>query len=237
MLAAGHRSPWPVTVTKHGTTPESYLRRRTARPEHDGESDPERRPPRCRSPLTGTPPEFIVPSHYDVDHRQCLGLGSVGIFFDYSWAFGDPDLMADTQPFGEQSERDVDVDGVADGTVDNHAVPRRSGRHGVPPCRNHPDADDGHHGRLRPGCSTAVGDPVARERECQRHVHPVVVDPGQTVTIPVTITPGGTMRTTVRGRSTSTTLADQRGRHGEAFERCVPEGATWPPSATRTPSS
>ncbi len=198
MLAAGTPVTVPVTVTNTGTTPESYFVDGRL-----GQSTTVSLTPTSAStvqvPLTGTPPEFIVPSHTTSITASASASASVGIFFDYSWAFGDPDLMADTQPFGDNPSGTLTSTAVADGTwTITPFQDGPDGRHGVPPVTTQTSMT-ATTAAFDPAVSTAVGDLWLESVNANATVHPVVVDPGQTVTIPVTITPGGTSGTTVSG--------------------------------------
>ena len=196
MLTAGTPVTVPVTVTNTGTTPESYF--------VDGRLSQTTTlnlapatPATVAVPLTGTPPEFVVPSH--TTSITASASASVGIFFDYSWNFGDPDLMADTQPFGENPSGTLTSTAVADGTWS--ITPFQDGpdgKHGVPPVTTQTSMT-ATTAAFDPAVTTAGGDLWLESVDATATVHPIVVAPGQSVTIPVTITPSGASGTTVSG--------------------------------------
>ncbi|MGH9016376.1 MAG: protease inhibitor I9 family protein [Acidimicrobiales bacterium] len=195
-LPAGAPTTVDVSVTNTGTTPESYF--------VDGRLDQTTTlnlagvtPSTVAVPITGAPPEFIVPSH--TTSITASATAPTGIFFDYSWGFGDPDLLADSAPFSGNPSGTLTANDVADGVwTITPFQDGPDGAHGVPPVQTvtsmtaTTEAFD-------PAVTAGTGDIWLESTNPAATVHPVVVEPGQTVVIPVTITPTGTAGTTVSG--------------------------------------
>jgi hypothetical protein len=196
VLAAGTPVTVPVTVTNTGTTPESYFVDGRLGQSATLDLAPTS-PATVQVPLTGTPPEFVVPSH--TTSITASASAAAAIFFDYSWNFGDPDLLADTQPFGDNPSGTFTSTAVPDGTWS--ITPFQDGpdgKHGVPPVTTQTSMT-ATTAAFDPAVTTAAGDLWLESVDAGATVHPIVVDPGQSVTIPVTITPSGPAGTTVSG--------------------------------------
>jgi len=184
--------PCPSTVTNDSTTPEAYF--------IDARLDREATislasPTRMVLPNgMGVVPSFLVPSHTTTIHATVTSPESV--YFDYGWGLGDPDLGSSTGK-------------TATGTYTTAEVP--SGYWGVTP------ALDRAFGASQPSnvvatvsmtATTAAFDPAVTSPTGDLWLGstnpnavfaPYVVQPGQSVTIPVTITPAGKAGTAVSG--------------------------------------
>jgi peptidase inhibitor I9 len=195
-LAAGTPVTIPVSITNTGTTPESYF--------IDGRLDQSgtvnlapQTPATLPVPLTGTPPEFVVPSH--TTSITASASAPSGIFFDYSWNFGDPDLLSNSQPYSTSPTGTFSASAIVDGTwTITPFQDGPDGKHGVPPVTT-TTSMTATTDLFDPAVTTAAGDLWLESLNAGATVHPVVVDPGQTVVIPVTITPSGPAGTTVSG--------------------------------------
>jgi hypothetical protein len=148
-------------------------------------------------PITGTPPIYIVPSH--TTSITASATAPAPIFFDYSWVFGDPDILANAAPYS----------GSPSGTFDsNPVVPGQwaitpfqmgpDGAHGVPPV----NAQTTMTATTAP-FDAAVTSPTAdlwlQALDPTAPAYGVVVPPGATTTIPVTITPSAKAGSVVAG--------------------------------------
>jgi hypothetical protein len=195
-LAAGVPVTVPVTVTNTGSTPESYF--------VDGRLDATTTlnlvgasPSTVLVPITGPPPEFVVPSH--TTSITAGASASTGIFFDYAWAFGDPDLLSNEQPFGTNPTGTLTATAVADGVWT--VTPFQNGpdgKHGVTPVMTQTSMTATTNA-FDPAVSSGPGDLWLESTNAGATVHPVVVEPGQSTTIDVTVTPSGASGTTVAG--------------------------------------
>jgi hypothetical protein len=196
MLASGTPVTAEVTVTNTGNDPESYF--------VDGRLDQQTTvslagatPSTVNVPITGTPPEFVVPSH--TTSITASASASVGIFFDYEWSFGDPDLLSNSAPYGTNPSGTFSSSAVADGTwTITPFQDGPDGAHGVAPAVTQ-TAMTATTAAFDPAVTAPTGDLWLESVDANATVHPVIVDPGQTVTIPVTITPGAAAGTTVSG--------------------------------------
>ena len=196
MLAAGTPVTANVTVTNTGDAAEAYF--------IDGRLDQSATinlvsstPSTVPVPVSGTPPEFLVPSHTTAITASASA--AAGIFFDFSHVLGDPDLISNNQPFGENPTGAFSSSAVADGVwAITPFQDGPDGRHGVPPVSTSTSMT-ATTAAFDPAVSSATGDLWMQSVEPTAAFTPVVVNPGQTVTITVTITPTGTAGTTVRG--------------------------------------
>ncbi|HXQ62137.1 MAG TPA: protease inhibitor I9 family protein [Acidimicrobiales bacterium] len=195
-LAAGIPVTADVTVTNTGDAPESYF--------VDGRLDQSTTIDLASTtgstvevPLTGQPPEFVVPSHTTTVTASASA--STGIFFDYSQVFGDPDLISVAPPFGTNPTGTFTSPAVADGVwAITPFQDGPDGRHGVAPVTTQ-TAMTATTAAFDPALRAPTGDFWLESVDPTTTVAPVVVDPGQTVTIPVDITPGAAPGTTVSG--------------------------------------
>ncbi|HXQ75692.1 MAG TPA: S8 family serine peptidase [Acidimicrobiales bacterium] len=148
-------------------------------------------------PLTGSPPTFVVPSH--TTSITADASASAGIFFDFSQVFGDPDLISNSQPYGENPSGTFSSSAVADGAWT--ITPFQDGpdrQHGVPPVST-TTSMTATTAAFDPAVTAATGDLWLESVDPDAALDPVVAKPGQTVTIAVTFTPSGTPGTTVSG--------------------------------------
>jgi hypothetical protein len=196
MLAAGTPVTANVTVTNSGDAAEAYFL--DGRLGQSATIDlVSSTPSTVPVPLTGAPPEFLVPSH--TTSITASASASTGIFFDYSQVIGDPDLMSDDQPFGENPTGTFSSSAVADGVwAITPFQDGPDGKHGVPPVST-TTAMTATTAAFDPAVTSATGDLWLQSLDPTASFAPVVVDPGQSATITVTITPTGAPGTTVAG--------------------------------------
>jgi hypothetical protein len=198
MLGAGTPVTANVTVTNTGDAAEAYY--------IDGRLDQSATvnlvsstPSTVLVPITGTPPEFLVPSH--TTSVTASATASVGTFFDYSHVLGDPDLISESPPFGTNPTGTFTSPAVADGVwAITPFQDGPDGRHGVPPVST-ATAMTATTAAFDPALTSTTGDLWLESVDANAGAGfaPIVVDPGQTVTITVTITPGAASGTTVSG--------------------------------------
>jgi hypothetical protein len=195
-LAAGVPVTANVTVTNNGDAPESYF----VDGRLSGSTTLDLAPATASTvqvPLTGTPPEFVVPSH--TTSITASASAPVGIFFDYTWAFGDPDLLSNSEPYDDSPSGTLAASAVADGTwTITPFQDGPDGAHGVAPVTTQTSMT-ATTAAFDPAVSAPTGDLWLESVDPDATVHPYVVEPGQTITIPVVITPTGPLGTTVSG--------------------------------------
>jgi hypothetical protein len=192
-LAAGKPVIAMVTVTDNGTTPEAYFI--DARRSEQATINLVTSTPRLTLPNNmGVEPSFLVPSHTTALHVAVSSPDPV--YFDFSWSFGDPDLGSTTGK-------------TATGTYSAAEVP--DGYWGITPSllgpfgANQPENVVGTASMTAttaafdPAVTAPTGDLWLGSTNADATFAPYVVQPGQSVTIPVTITPAGKAGTVMSG--------------------------------------
>jgi subtilisin family serine protease len=209
MLTAGTSTNYSVRVTNTGTTTEAYFV--DARLSGSTQLD---LAPQVSSqtavPITGNIPLYVVPTH--TSSITATATAAAPVYFDYWSAFGDPDLM---------SSLDSSSD-TASGTFTDSPVV--AGIWGISPFQYGPDGTSGvapvtastsivaTTAPFDPAVSTATGDFWLQSENAGEEVNPVFVAPGQTTTIPVTITPTAAAGQTVTGTLYLDDLTDVNGQ-------------------------
>ena len=183
-----------VRVTNNGTTPEAYF----VDPRLNTESTVNLAA-QSASSLTlpnvdGVVPQYLVPSHTTAVNATVSS--SAPLFFDITYPYGDPDVISTTGKTATASYSAPTV-GPGDWTV----TPFLVGPTGAKPAPNvtatvaMTATTDG----FDPSVSTPTGDLWLGSTNAAATFTPYVVHPGQSVSIPVTITPRGTAGSTVTG--------------------------------------
>jgi hypothetical protein len=192
-LAAGKPVTAMVTVTDAGATPEAYFV--DARLARQATINLVTTTPRLTLPNNmGDEPTFLVPSHTTALHAAVSSPDP--LYFDFSWSFGDPDLGSTT---GKTATGSYTAAEVPDGYWG--ITPALLGPFGVNP----PDNVVGTASMTAttaafdPAVTAPTGDLWLGSTDADATFAPYVVQPGQSVTIPVTITPEGTAGTVVSG--------------------------------------
>lgn len=223
-LPAGTPVTVPVTIHNSGPTPEAYfIDGRLA-----GSTNyqlPSTSNAQTTVPIPGLQvPGYLVPTH--TTSITASATAPASIIFDYSSIFGDPDLISTSAPYS----------GTASGTFTSAAV--TPGEWIITPFQSGPDGAKGVKpvtattamsattAPFDPAVSAPTGDLWADSTNPSGPLAPVVVQPGQSVTIPVTITPQGPSGTVVTG---TLYVGDQTGVSstyaGAAPNPIVPEGS------------
>ena len=193
-LTAGAPVTAFVRVKNNGTTPEAYFV-----------------DPRLNSSVTvnlaaqsassltlpdidGVVPQFLVPSHTTA--IKATVSSSAPLFFDITYPYGDPDVISTTGKTATASYSAANV-GPGDWTV----TPFLVGPIGAKPASNVTAtvAMTATTAGFNPSISAPTGDLWQGSTNASATFSPYVVEPGQSVTIPVTITASGTAGTTVSG--------------------------------------
>jgi len=142
----------------------------------------------------GVIPEFLVPSHSTA--IQAKVSAPARSFFDFSWPFGDPDLISSTGKTATGSYSAPDIP-AGDWTVTPFLV-GPDGKNGAKPVTAAVSMT-ANTAAFDPTVVAATGDLWLGSTNPAAAFTPYVVNPGQTVTIPVTITPEGTSGHVVSG--------------------------------------
>jgi hypothetical protein len=193
-LTAGTPVTVGVQVTNAGTAPEAYFadaRLDTLVTEKLAAQTSSTLP---LPDLAGKVPTYLVPSH--TTSLTAAAASPAKLFFDFTSAFGDPDLISSV---GKKATGTYSAPSITPGiwTI----TPFLVGPTG-------PKAYKSVHTTTSMTATTAAFDPAVSSptgdlwrSSINAHATftPYVVQPGQTVTIPVTITPEGTPGTTVSG--------------------------------------
>ena len=192
-LAAGKPVTAMVTVTDNATTPEAYFI--DARLNRQATINLVTTTPRLTLPNNmGDEPSFLVPSHTTALHAAVSSPDPV--YFDFAWTFGDPDIGSTT---GKTATGTYTAAEVPDGSWG--ITPSLLGPFGVNP----PDNVVGTASMTAttaafdPAITAPTGDLWLGSTNAAATFAPYVVQPGQSVTIPVTITPQGAAGTVVSG--------------------------------------
>ena len=195
-LAAGTPVTVQVKVKNTGSVPEEYFidsRLNTS----TVYNLPSQTSSSVQVPVPGIPPLYWVPSH--TTSITASASASAPIFFDYWWYFGDPDLSSTSPP----------LSGNPTGTFNSSSV--AGGLWAITPFQNGPDGPKplppitaatsmtATSRTFDPTITSPTGDLWLNSINPANVINPVLVEPGQTASIPVTIVPTGTTGSTVRG--------------------------------------
>jgi hypothetical protein len=199
-LTAGHAYTYNTTIKNTGTAPESFF--------------PDARLPGSTpfelgavsgagttEPLTFSAnlPVYLVPTNSTAINLQASTTGSRAIQFDSQTASGDPDIAS---TFGTTAAASFAADPVAQGAWD--IAPNEYGPGGAGPGPTEPVTTSASvtTSPFDPAVSSPTGDleaDSANPATSLAQFKPITVGPGQTATIPVTITPTGASGSHVSG--------------------------------------
>jgi subtilisin family serine protease len=196
-LASGVAKTVYVKVTNNGSTPEAYFV--DARLNQNVQMGlAALTTNQITDPIVSTNiPMYLVPTH--TSSVTASATSTAPIFFDAWWSYGDPDLPSTSSPFSDSA------------SVTYNANPVVAGEWGITPFQ---DGPYGAHGlppvtvttslsattqEFDSAVSSTTGDLWMESVDPSAAIDPVVVAPGQTVSIPVTITPDASVGSTVQG--------------------------------------
>jgi Peptidase inhibitor I9 len=193
-LAAGTGKTVYVRVKNNGNVPEEYF--------VDGrlnQSATYNLAPLTSStvevPITGTPPEYFVPSH--TTSVTATASTTKPIYFDYWSYFGDPDLFSSVT--GDNASGTFSSPSVTNGMwIVSPFQEGPDGTKALPPVETTTSLSATTQA-FDPAITSPTGDLWEQSLNPAAVINPYVVDPGQTVSIPVTITPSGSAGSTVTG--------------------------------------
>jgi hypothetical protein len=145
-------------------------------------------------PITGVPPEFFVPSHSTA--IRAAATAAKPVYFDYWSYFGDPDLFSST---GTTATGTFTSSPVTNGLwIVSPFQKGPDGTTALPPVTTRTSLSATTRA-FDPSVSSPTGDLWKQSIDPGTVINPYVVEPGQSVTIPVTITPQGKPGSTVTG--------------------------------------
>ncbi|HUA41371.1 MAG TPA: hypothetical protein VMA32_07395 [Streptosporangiaceae bacterium] len=194
MLTAGTPVTADLTVTNNGTSPEAYfvdarLNSQVATPlaAQDGSA-------LTLPNLDGDVPTYLVPSQTTALSSKVTSKDK--LFFDFTYNFGDPDVISST---GKTATASLSASSIADGdwTITPFLVGPTGAKAAKPVGAN--TSMTATTAAFDPAVSSPTGDLWLGSVDPSNGFTPYVVNPGQSVTIPVTITPQGASGTTVTG--------------------------------------
>jgi len=197
-LTAGQASTYSVTVKNTGTAPETFF--------------PDARLPGSTSltlgavsgntdnlPVNDNLPVYLVPTHSTLFQAQATTTGSTPLLFESQFVGGDPDLAS---TIGTTASLSFADNPLATGEWD--VLPVEYGAFGTtgPPSESATTSASVVTSPFDSTVSSPTGDleaDSANPATSLASFAPITVGPGQTATIPVTITPSGASGTTVSG--------------------------------------
>jgi subtilisin family serine protease len=193
-LAAGKPVTALVTVHNGGTTPEAYFVDARLSSQATVSLAPQTTPTLTLPNVTGVVPTFLVPSHTTTVNAMVSS--TAPLFFDYSYPFGDPDLISSSGDTATGSFTAPDIS-PGDWTVTPFLV-GPTGANAAPNVTASVSMT-ATTSAFDPAVSAPTGDLWLGSTNATSGFTPYVVDPGQSVTIPVTITPQGSPGSVVSG--------------------------------------
>ena len=193
-LAAGEPVVAHVKITNHGPSPEAYFIDARLPNQVTENLAPQTVSSLTLPNVTGVVPEYLVPSQTTQVSAQVTAPAAQ--FFDLSYPFGDPDLISS---FGKTSSVGFASPNVPDGSW--YVTPFLVGPTGATAAKNVTASVSvsATTAAFDPAVSSPTGDMWLSSLNASAGFTPYVVNPGQSVTIPVTITPSGAAGSTVSG--------------------------------------
>jgi hypothetical protein len=194
VLTAGTPVTAMVTVHNDGNTPEAYFTDARLGTQATVSLAPQSTSTLTLPNLTGVVPTYLVPSHTTAISAKTSA--SAPLFFDFTYTFGDPDIISTTGKTATGSFTAPDVP-AGDWTI----TPFLTGPTGAKPAKQVTATTSmtATTAAFDPAVSAPTGDLWLGSTNAAAAFTPYVVNPGQSVTIPVTITPAGKAGTTVSG--------------------------------------
>ena len=194
VLAAGKPVTAMVTVTNSGTTPEAYFADARLGTQATVSLAPQSTSTLTLPNLAGVVPTYLVPSHTTAVNTKTSA--SAPLFYDFTYTFGDPDIISTTGKTATGSFAAPDVP-AGDWTI----TPFLTGPTGAKPAKQVTATTSmtATTAAFDPAVNAPTGDLWLGSTNAAAAFTPYVVNPGQSVTIPVTITPAGKAGTTVSG--------------------------------------
>jgi hypothetical protein len=193
-LTAGTPVTASVTVTNSGTTPEAYFVDPRLNKQVTLNLAAQSTSVLTLPNIEGIVPQYLVPSH--TTSVKATVSSSAPLYFDITYPYGDPDVISTTGKTATATYSASDV-GPGMWTVTPFLV-GPTGKNPAPNVNANITMTATTQG-FDSAVSTPTGDLWAGSTNANEVFTPYVVNPGQSVTIPVTITPSGTSGSTVSG--------------------------------------
>jgi hypothetical protein len=193
-LTAGTPVTATVTVTNNSDTPEAYFLDPRLNAQVATKLAAQSVSSLTLPNVDAIVPEFLVPSHTTALNAKVSS--SAPLFFDFTYPYGDPDLISTTGKTATGSYSSPDI-GAGDWTI----TPFLVGPTGAKPAKNvtasvSMTATTAGFDR---NATSPTGDLWLGSTNASETFTPYVVPPGQTISIPITITPKGNPGSTVNG--------------------------------------
>jgi hypothetical protein len=193
-LTAGTPVTATVTVTNNSDTPEAYFLDPRLNAQVATKLAAQSVSSLTLPNVDAIVPEFLVPSHTTALNATVSS--PAPLFFDFTYPYGDPDLISTTGKTATGSYSSPDI-GAGDWTI----TPFLVGPTGAKPAKNvtasvSMTATTAGFDR---NASAPTGDLWLGSTNAAETFTPYVVPPGQTISIPITITPKGAPGSTVTG--------------------------------------
>jgi hypothetical protein len=193
-LTAGTPVTATVTVTNNSDTPEAYFLDPRLNAQVATKLAAQSVSSLTLPNVEAIVPEFLVPSHTTALNAKVSS--SAPLFFDFTYPYGDPDLISTTGKTATGSYSSPDI-GAGDWTI----TPFLVGPTGAKPAKNvtatvSMTAATAGFDRT---ANSPTGDLWLGSTNAAETFTPYVVPPGQTISIPITITPKGNPGSTVNG--------------------------------------
>jgi hypothetical protein len=193
-LTAGTPVTAYVQVHNGGSTPEAYFVDPRLKDQVSATLAPQTFSTLTLPNVTGLVPAYLVPSHTTA--LKATVSSSAPLFFDFTYPFGDPDVLSST---GKTATGTYSAPDIGAGEWD--VTPFLVGPTGTKPAKNRTATVSmtATTAGFDPAVSSPTGDLWLGSTSLAASFTPYVVNPGQSVTIPVTITPRGGKGSTVTG--------------------------------------
>ena len=193
-LTAGTPVTALVNVTNNGTTPEAYFVDARLNDQVKLDLAAQTTSTLTLPNVTGVVPEYLVPSHTTA--LKATASSSAPLFFDVTYPYGDPDVISSTGKTATASYSAAGI-GAGDWTI----TPFLVGPTGNKAAKNVTASTSmtATTAGFDPAVSSPTGDLWLGSTNPATPFTPYVVNPGQSVSIPVTITPTGKSGSTVTG--------------------------------------
>jgi len=193
-LTAGTPVTASVTVTNSGTTPEAYFVDPRLNKQVTLNLAAQSTSVLTLPNIEGIVPQYLVPSH--TTSVKATVSSTAPLYFDITYPYGDPDVISTTGKTATATYSASDV-GPGMWTVTPFLV-GPTGKNPAPNVNANITMTATTQG-FDSAVSAPTGDLWAGSTNANEVFTPYVVNPGQSVTIPVTITPTGASGTTVSG--------------------------------------
>jgi subtilisin family serine protease len=193
-LAAGTPVTVPVRVTNHGSVPEAYFVDARLSKQVKASLTAQNTSSLTLPDLTGTVPTYLVPSHTTT--LVAAATSTAKVFFDFTFALGDPDLISSTGTTATGAYSAAQVS-AGDWTITPFLLGPTGAKAAKP--RTATTSMTAITAAFDPAVTSPTGDLWLSSLNPASGFTPYVVNPGQTITIPVTITPAGAAGTVVSG--------------------------------------